>query len=170
MRQLTLLFILIGFLVLPGCKNNDPDCTPQVSQDRLDLIDDTQLTKDLGLIQQYLQTNNITDTQVKNDVSYRITHMGTGNLVACLEGRIKVKYEGKLMQWGTTFDSNDTGVTFVLSNLILAWQVVLLDMPAGTKLTMYIPSGYGYGIGGGGGGTIPSNANLIFDVELVEVL
>jgi len=168
MRQLALLLILVGFLAMAGCKNNEPDCTPQVSQERLDLIDDTQLTKDLGLVQQYLQTNNITNVQEKNNVSYRITQMGTGNVVSCLEKRVKVKYEGRLMKTGTIFDSNTAGVTFVLSNLILAWQVVLPELPAGTKLTLYIPSGFGYGISGGGGGSVPSNANLIFDIELLE--
>jgi FKBP-type peptidyl-prolyl cis-trans isomerase len=54
--------------------------------------------------------------------------------------------------------------------LILGWLLVLPTVPAGSKLTLYIPSGLGYGEAGGANGKIPSNANLIFEIEFVAIL
>ena len=42
-------------------------------------------------------------------------------------------------------------------------------MKVGEKCEMYITSDYGYGPNGAGG-VIPPNADLIFEVELLEIL
>ena len=67
-----------------------------------------------------------------------------------------------------SFDSS-TNATFPLSALVLGWQLVLPLIPAGSKVTLYIPSGYAYGSSGGGKGVIPADANLIFEVEILGI-
>jgi FKBP-type peptidyl-prolyl cis-trans isomerase len=85
-----------------------------------------------------------------------------------------VKYKGTLLSNPDLppFDESVSGTKFPfpLSGLILGWQLVLPKfVPVGTKVTLYIPSGYAYGASVAAGGKIPANANLIFDIELVAV-
>ncbi len=178
MKKFLFIVIASACVFLEACKgDDDPVCTKEVSNDKITAADQTKLKSDSLLIVEYLAANSITDTEIKNNVRYRIIQLGTGSTLSCLEGRIKVKYQGRLMKTGTIFDPDPDKVdweeqetTFTLSGLLLGWQIVLPSIPAGSRITLYIPSGYGYGVGGGGGGVIPSNANLIFEIELVEIL
>ena len=52
--------------------------------------------------------------------------------------------------------------------VIQGWDEGVQGMKIGGKRTLIIPSEMGYGIRGAGG-VIPPNANLIFDVELLDV-
>lgn len=159
-------FLLAATLAI-GC-GDDEDCTKQVDAAELERVDQTRLASDIITIDSYLASNGIVAIEEPNGVRYVIHEQGDGP-TPCLENYIKVIYEGRLYS-GTVFDSATTPVTFQLSRLIVGWKLVMPSMQAGTKLTMYIPSGYGYGPSGGGGGVIPSNANLIFDVEFQEVV
>jgi len=78
-----------------------------------------------------------------------------------------VNYTGRLLSNGNIFDSSAAPVQFPLTNLILGWQIGFPLMPKGSIATLYIPSGYGYG-SNGAGASIPPNANLIFNVELIN--
>jgi FKBP-type peptidyl-prolyl cis-trans isomerase len=127
-----------------------------------------RLQSDIAAIDAYLAANNITNVQTEpNGVRYVITQQGNGN-TPCLENFIVATYTGKLLRTGTVFADNATS-TFKINGLILGWQLVLPAIKAGSKVTLYIPSGYGYGPEGGADGKIPSNANLIFDIELVSI-
>ncbi|MCW5911930.1 MAG: FKBP-type peptidyl-prolyl cis-trans isomerase [Cyclobacteriaceae bacterium] len=185
MRSLRLVLGVVlagGFLIIQSCrKDNDPasSCTKEVAESKLS-IPEERLAIDIGLIEQYLADHEITGTEIKNNVYYKVTELGTGETPPCLESLIKLKYRGSLLKTGYIFDPDqetnpetnwqEREVTFALSNLIVGWQIVLPSMPMGSKLTLYIPSGYGYGVSGGGGGAIPVNAPLIFDIELVEIV
>ncbi|MFO0265768.1 MAG: FKBP-type peptidyl-prolyl cis-trans isomerase, partial [Cyclobacteriaceae bacterium] len=59
-------------------------------------------------------------------------------------------------------------IVYPLSNLIRGWQIAFPNFPVGTRATLYIPSSLGYGPQGSPP-TIPANANLIFEVELVGI-
>lgn len=83
---------------------------------------------------------------------------------------VKVHYTGKLVD-GTKFDSSvDRGepAEFPLNGVIPGWTEGLQLVGAGGKLKLYIPSKLGYGEQGAGG-SIPPNATLVFDVELLEI-
>ena len=89
-----------------------------------------------------------------------------------LHSKILVHYTGKLED-GTVFDSSyDRGQPFRfqigLRQVIEGWEQGLLGMRVGGKRTIFIPSELGYG-DRGAGDLIPPNANLIFDVEIVDV-
>lgn len=89
---------------------------------------------------------------------------------------VVVHYTGWLDQAGekgTKFDSSkDRAEPFEFSlgagHVIKGWDEGVKGMKVGGKRTLLIPSNLGYG-SRGAGGVIPPNANLIFDVELLNV-
>ncbi len=85
---------------------------------------------------------------------------------------VTVHYTGWLAEDGRKFDSSlDRGApaTFSLGQVIQGWQEGIPGMKEGGKRRLIIPSELGYGAQGAGS-TIPPNADLIFDVELIEVV
>lgn len=74
---------------------------------------------------------------------------------------------------GTKFDSSvDRGQPFSFAlgsgQVIKGWDEGVKGMKVGGKRTLKIPSDMAYGPRGAGG-VIPPNADLIFDVELLDV-
>ncbi|MBL7861555.1 MAG: FKBP-type peptidyl-prolyl cis-trans isomerase [Cyclobacteriaceae bacterium] len=161
-------FIILVGISVSGCLDDQDECTKAVPESELSVVDQTRLASDIITIDSYLAANSIIATEEPNGVRYVITKQGDGT-TPCLESTISVTYTGKLYS-GTVFDSSATPVSFPLERLIVGWKLVLPLLQAGTKVTLYIPSGYGYGPQGGANGAIPSNANLIFDIELLAVL
>ena len=85
---------------------------------------------------------------------------------------VSVHYTGKLED-GTEFDSSiprGQPFTFILGagQVIKGWDLGVEGMKIGEKRSLVIPPHLGYGIRGAGA-TIPPNATLIFDIELLEV-
>ncbi|MDL5050877.1 FKBP-type peptidyl-prolyl cis-trans isomerase [Oscillatoria amoena NRMC-F 0135] len=161
MRVLGLLIALPA--VFAGC--SDDECTSQVSQSRLDAVNQTKLTQDVAAIDAYLDSEGIVAIEDATGMRYVVTQEGSG-AKPCLESAITFKYKGMLLTDGSVFDQNTTGLTYPLNQLILGWQIVLPKLKAGSKATLYIPSGYGYGASALTG--IPANSNLIFEIELVS--
>jgi peptidylprolyl isomerase len=98
---------------------------------------------------------------------------GTGTEVKKGGALITAHYRG-FLEDGTEFDSSYTrGQPFqtVLSRkkVIAAWVEGLKGMKVGGKRKLRVPAHMGYGERGFGD-TIPPNANLIFEIELLEVL
>ena len=76
---------------------------------------------------------------------------------------------------GRKFDSSRDGgrepLSFTLGQgrVIKGWDQGLVGMKVGGKRTLIIPSHLAYGKAGAGGGSIPPDAPLIFEVELLDV-
>ena len=85
--------------------------------------------------------------------------------------RVRVQYEGKLAN-GTVFDSSlkrGTAATFSLRQVIPCWTEGIQLMQSGAKARLFCPAKIAYGAKGSPP-TIPPNANLTFEVELLDVL
>lgn len=86
------------------------------------------------------------------------------------EGSVVVHYDG-FLEDGTKFDSSrDRGqpAQFALNQVIPGFSEGLKTMKVGGKRTLFIPSNLGYGAAGSPP-VIPANANLRFELELVDV-
>lgn len=100
-------------------------------------------------------------------LQYEILQAGTGATPGP-STRVTVHYEGTLTN-GNVFDSSykrGQPATFGVNQVISGWTEALQLMPEGSKWRLFIPSDLGYGERGAGG-SIPPNAVLIFDVELL---
>jgi FKBP-type peptidyl-prolyl cis-trans isomerase FkpA len=97
--------------------------------------------------------------------------------VATAGKTVTVHYTGWLYspkadkQHGAQFDSSVGGSPFTFplgaGRVIPGWDQGVAGMKVGGKRTIIIPAALGYGARGAG--PIPPNANLIFDVELLDV-
>ena len=107
---------------------------------------------------------------------YSDTAKGSG--AEAVSGKfVSVHYTGWLLSSGDTrgakFDSSlDRGRPFRFplgaGHVIKGWDEGVQGMKVGGKRTLYIPSKLGYGPQGAGA-AIPPNADLVFEVELLEV-
>ena len=98
-------------------------------------------------------------------LQYQVISEGSG-LMPEAKDNVTVNYKGALTS-GSEFDSGD-GISFPLNGVIPGWTEGLQLMKEGAKYRFFIPSGLAYGESGAGR-TIPPNAALVFDVELIKV-
>jgi len=111
------------------------------------------------------------DVQAAPQVKIEDLQVGTG-AEAVPGTTITVNYTGTLEN-GTVFDSSyQRNEPFTLQlgagQVIPGWEQGLEGMKVGGKRRLTIPPSLGYGAQGAGS-TIPPNATLIFDVELLDV-
>lgn len=100
-------------------------------------------------------------------LQYEVLQPGDGPKPG-VNSRVTVHYEGSLTD-GKVFDSSykrGQPATFGVTQVISGWTEALQLMPQGSKWRLYIPSELGYGERGAGA-SIPGNAILVFDVELL---
>ncbi len=125
-----------------------------------------QIVLDTLAIDSYLATNKVNAVKGPSGLRYVIKRMGKGAKPS-LSSVVTFKYRGTLMDNGVEFDQSQTPVEYPLNRLIQGWQILFQLFPKGTSATLYIPSSLGYGPTGYQPG-IPPNANLVFEVELVD--
>ena len=85
--------------------------------------------------------------------------------------KVQCHYHGTLID-GQVFDSSiqrGTPAVFGVNQVIPGWVEALQLMPEGSRWKLYIPSDLAYGEQGAGG-SIPANATLVFEVELIKIL
>lgn len=85
--------------------------------------------------------------------------------------RVEVHYEGRLTD-GTIFDSSrqrGETITFGLNQVIAGWSEGVQLMTEGDTYEFYIPANLAYGAQGVPG-VIPPNSDLVFEVELIQVI
>ena len=130
------------------------------------------LKKDLELMNTYVAENNYSDPVKTKDGLWIFWHKrGKGQKVS-KGNEVKVHYAGRLFN-NTEFDNSfKRGEPFKLTvgqgRVIEGWELVLQEMTEGDSVTVLIPSVLGYGERSAG--QIPSNALLIFDMKLEDVI
>jgi len=113
--------------------------------------------------------------EMPDGLKYTDTKPGDGPAAAA-GNKVSVHYTGCLSKdgaKGAKFDSSvDRGQPFDFTlgahQVIAGWDEGVAGMKVGGQRTLIIPPELGYG-SRGAGGVIPSNATLIFDVELLKV-
>lgn len=107
--------------------------------------------------------------ELPSGLQYRIDKLGEGAKPAA-EDTVVVNYIGTKLD-GTVFDSSyDRGepATFALTGVIQGFSEGLQQVPAGSKVTLWIPGELAYGARGAGQDIGPYEM-LTFEMELLEV-
>jgi hypothetical protein len=110
-------------------------------------------------------------TSTLSGMRYRVLAEGSGS-VPTAGKTVTTQYTGWLVD-GTKFDSSrDRGTPFSFrlgqGSVIKGWDEIIAQMKPGERRTVIIPPNLAYG-SAGSGTTIPGNATLVFDIELVSV-
>lgn len=155
MKKLVFFITLIA-VCLGGCKPDEAILTPV-----------QQLEKDVEIIRNYLAENSIDAQEDESGVFYVIHRQGTG-IFPDGNSSVTVNYKGNILGETEFFDSNDN-TSFSLLGVIVGWKIGVPFISEGGSITLYIPSGYAYGTRGSSG-SIPANANLVFKIDLLDVL
>ncbi|WP_296619549.1 FKBP-type peptidyl-prolyl cis-trans isomerase [Marivirga sp.] len=143
-----------------------------------------QLAKDVQIIEEYLEENNLT---AQRDLSYDLFYIikEEGNGAKPENGQqVEVNYVGKFLD-GKVFDTSIESIakeeeiysesrtyqpfSFTLGKgqVIFGWDVGIKLLNEGTKATLILPSYMAYGPRGNS--SIPPNTVLLFEVELLSV-
>ena len=101
---------------------------------------------------------------------FRTVEPGSGPTINAVDG-VMIEYEGRLMD-GTVFDSSEgRGPTpMIAGQVIPGFAEALTKMQKGGRYKIRIPSALGYGATPQPGSPIPPNADLEFDVHVVQVV
>jgi FKBP-type peptidyl-prolyl cis-trans isomerase FkpA len=145
---------LVAILVLSSCLK-DNSCTSK------------SVDSEKAAILAYASANSIVATAHPSGFYYEIINAGSGP-TPNVNSTVSARYTGKLLN-GTVFDSQTVNpISFVLGNTIAGWQLGLPLIQKGGTIKLIIPSSLAYGCTGRG--TIPADAILYFEVNLVDVI
>lgn len=114
----------------------------------------------------YLEDNNLSATKTASGLYYLIENQGSGT-TPTPSSEVRVVYKGYFTT-GVVFDqSNATGISFLLNQVIPGWTEGLTYFKEGGTGKLFVPSALGYGPNDYG--SIPGGSVLIFDIELKEI-
>ncbi len=151
---------------------------PKIFKEKMQALKDAQAE---ALKQQKVLLKQVIDSLSANSISVVTTDSGL-TIIKTVEGKgkspvagqtVKVDYKGMLLS-GKVFDSsygkNPIAFPVGVGRVIPGWDEGIMQLNQGDKATLVIPSYLAYGPKEVGGGIIPANSDLVFDVELVEVV
>ncbi len=122
------------------------------------------LEENIKEIEQYVADNNLNGLQrTESGLHFIVSQEGDGNHPT-IDDNVKVNYKGYLTN-KDVFDQRPNA-EFPLSNVIEGWQEGIPKFSRGGSGYLFIPSKLGYG--SRGSGSIPGNAVLIFEIDLVD--
>jgi FKBP-type peptidyl-prolyl cis-trans isomerase FkpA len=145
---------IVSLFLFTGCLKDD-SCTPKTVQ------------SETAAMLSYANANGITPTTHSSGMLYQIVTAGAG-ATPTATSTVTVRYTGKFMD-GRVFDSNATGspISFGLNQVIQGWQLGLPLIKKDGLIKLIIPSSLAYGCAGYG--SIPGDAVLYFEVQLIDV-
>ena len=105
---------------------------------------------------------------IDEDLSFEDIVVGSGKQLGPA-GRVRVLYRGTLDD-GTQFDKSPAPVSFQIgkAQLIAGWEKGIPGMREGGKRRLFVGPKKGYGTRGAPP-RIPSNAHLVFEIDLIEI-
>ena len=148
-----------------------------IEQIQKDLVTNAgQMKTDDQIITDYMAKNNIKGIKTAWGTYVALTIPGTGENLSEKDIAV-INYTGRTLK-DSVFDSNTDpkfghvapiNVDLSEFGVIPGWIDALKNMKKGSKGKVIIPSGLGYGKNGSGG-KIGPNENLVFDIEITDVL
>lgn len=150
-----LLFILISLMMI-SCMKDEINITAQQEEQ---------------LLQEYLQTNNISTPPTPTGLYFIEEVVGTGDIPRPGDS-VLVNYTGYFID-GVKFDSSydrnkPFGFRIGTGYVIEGWDEGIGYMHEGGEATLVVPSSLGYGEFGVPG--IPPYSTLIFEVKLISII
>lgn len=145
---------------------------------------DERRNQEPQLIAEYVAKNNIKVQPTDEGLYVIVTKKGNGKKVETGK-KVTMNYVGRLLD-GSLFDTSVKSVaeeankvqmgrpyepmTYIVGQqpLIKGWEQAVMGQPAGTKLTVIIPSSLGYG-SHAMGNEIPAFSTLVFDIDILSV-
>lgn len=128
---------------------------------------------DVATIDKYLSDNAITAIQDTTGVRYIINTPG-GATIPGWYTKVRFKSVGKVLASGTQFydgtSEPKTGFDSRVVDYLHGLKVVLQKIGVGGKITAYVPSGLGFGTQDNSSANVPANSNLIYEIELLEIV
>jgi FKBP-type peptidyl-prolyl cis-trans isomerase len=132
-----------------------------------------RLAQDIVTIDEYLATNSIDAVKDSTGVRYVITNPGTGSLPTWYT-KVKFNYTGRVMLTNAQFfdgtSQPDAGFDSRMIDFINGIKVGLSKVGAGGKITIYVPSGLAFGPSESTQSPVPANSNVVYEIEVVELL
>lgn len=172
MLKHSLLFGILLILIV-GCGGSE------------DVDPETQLARDLSLIDQYVAEEGLDVDIAESGIRYVIRNEGNGNFPQAGE-IVRVEYEVFLLN-GTFVDTSIEQTArdnnafneqrdYAPFQFRIGGGGVIEGFDLGTRLlslggngTFLLPSALAYGNSGTPSGSVPANASLIFNITLVEI-
>jgi FKBP-type peptidyl-prolyl cis-trans isomerase FkpA len=144
------LLLFLSIFIFISCSKNDSNFEPQTEADIL----------------QYIENNNLNATKSNSGLYYIINNEGSGTRPTS-SSNVTVAYKGYFLN-GNVFDqSNSSGISFGLNQVISGWTEGMQLFKEGGEGVLIVPSNLGYGSNGRSG--IPGGAVLVFDIKLISV-
>ena len=135
------------------------------------IVDMNKLAKENeAKVEAFIAERKLTTTKYDNGLRVAMLREGTGEFPKNGDN-VTVHYRGTLLD-GTQFDASydrNQPFTFKVGSrqVIMGWEEGIPKIKVGGKGILIIPSELGYGERGAGG-SIPPNATLVFEVEVLE--
>lgn len=168
----TLLISLFSLILFFGChliRVAEEEPHEDLTEEEIEIAEDDIIET----IPEYLELTepaSLLMNTTASGIDYAVLEPGTGEKLEP-EMQVSVHYAGYLGLDNTKFDSSydrNEPILFTLGRnmVITGWDEVLTYLRVGDKARVWIPSELAYGEKGRG--PIPPNADLIFDLEVLE--
>jgi FKBP-type peptidyl-prolyl cis-trans isomerase len=132
-----------------------------------------RLASDIQTIDEYLAKNKITAVQDTTGIRYVITNPGTGSPPSWYT-KVRFSYSGKILDSGFEFFSGTGAPNEDFDSRMIDYlhgiKIALSKIGVGGKITAYVPSGLAFGPYENTQGPVPANSNVIYTVELLEII
>jgi len=144
------------------------DSATKIEQQQYDYYTQQLKTRNADFLKNYAKQKGVKSTA--SGLLYKVIKEGDGAMPTDTS-EVEVHYEGRLVD-GTVFDSSykrGETATFGLNQVIKGWTEGLQLVKKGGKIELVLPADLAYGKEGAGA-SIPPNATLYFDVEVLDVI
>lgn len=123
-----------------------------------------------GVVLAWLGAGQLRGQTTASGLQFRTVEAGSGAMIRPQDGAL-IEYEGRLLD-GTVFDSSEgRGPTPIIAGQsIPGFSEAMSKMQSGGRYRIRVPANLGYGATPPPGSPIPPNADLEFDVKVVQVV